>query len=96
MRLMRAVLVTLPSEAVTVAVWLLEMVPAAALNVAEAAPVVTVTDAGTVRAMLLPDSKTVMPEGAAELSVAVQVEEVFVFRLVGLHTSVERVTSVPV
>jgi hypothetical protein len=51
---------------VTVAVWLLEIVPLMAVNVAVIDPAVTVTDAGTVSAVALLDKATLAPaHGAA-------------------------------
>jgi hypothetical protein len=47
--------------AVTVAVWLLAMDPAVAVNVLLLAPADTVTDAGTVSEALLLDSATATP-----------------------------------
>ena len=47
--------------AVTVAVWVVVMVPRLAVNVAEVLLAGTVTDAGTVNAVLLLESPTVLP-----------------------------------
>jgi uncharacterized membrane protein YjdF len=72
---MFAVCVLLFSEAVTVAVWFVEIVPAVAVNVAVVEPDATVTVPGTVNAPTLLDSETVaLPAGAAPFSETVQVE----------------------
>jgi len=61
--------------AVTVTVWFAVTVPAVAVKVAVVAPAPTVTEAGTVRAMLVSVSFTVAPPvGAAIERVALQVE----------------------
>jgi len=65
-KLMVAVCELLPKVAVTVADCEAVKVPAVALNVAEAAPAATVTDAGTVSAVLLLARATALPPvGAA-------------------------------
>jgi len=70
-----AVLVLLLYVAVMVALWLLLIVPAVAVNVLVVDPAATVTEAGTVNSALLLDSVTdAPPAGAAEESVTVQVE----------------------
>lgn len=72
--------------AVTVADWLLAMVPAVAVNVAVVAPAVTVFDDGTVSKALLLDKETeVPPLGAAWFSVIVHVEVPAELTLVGLQ-----------
>jgi hypothetical protein len=85
--------------AVTTAVWLVEIVPAAAVKVALARPDCTVTEAGTVRAAALLESDTAAPlEPAALESVTVQEEVPAEVRLVGVHdnelTSVEGTTEI--
>jgi hypothetical protein len=64
---LRVVLCELPpKEAVTVAVCVVVMVPRLAVNVAEVLLAGTVIDAGTVNAVLLLESPTVLPpDGAA-------------------------------
>ncbi|HWB99179.1 MAG TPA: hypothetical protein VG672_20865 [Bryobacteraceae bacterium] len=80
----------LPSVAVTVADWALLMVPAVTVKVAELAPAATVTEAGVVSRLLLSDRVTAEPpEGAAALSVTVQVLEAREARLVGLQLRLE-------
>jgi len=62
--------------AVTLAVWSLVMVPAAAVKLAEVAPVGTMTDEGTLRAPTLLDRDTAAPPAAAAFDrLTVQVEE---------------------
>ena len=61
--------------AVTVTVWLAVTVPALALKLPAVAPAATVTDVGTVSAVLLSDSVTALPPvGAAAERVTVHVE----------------------
>jgi hypothetical protein len=97
-RLMVAVCEPLPRVAVTVAVWLLAIVPAAvALKVAVVAPAATVTDAGTVSEVLLLASVTLDPPvGAAWVSVTVQVLTAFCPRLMGLQPTPEMRTDADV
>ena len=65
-----------------------EIVPAVALNVAEVADAATVTEAGTVSAVLLLDTEMLAPPaGAAFESVTVQVLLAFAFKLVGEHAT---------
>jgi hypothetical protein len=60
-----AVCALLPRVAVTTAVWVVVTAPAVAAKVAEVAPAATVTEAGTVSAVLLLESATaVAPVGA--------------------------------
>jgi hypothetical protein len=74
--------------AVTVAVWLLEIVPLVALKVAVADPAATVTVAGTVSAAALLDKATLAPPvGATWVSVMVQMLEELCPRPVGLQLS---------
>jgi len=85
-RLMAALCVLLPKLAVTVADWLLPMVPLVAVNVFEVDPAATVTDVGTVnRALLLDNDTVVPPDGAAWFRVIVQVLEALGPKLVGLQ-----------
>jgi hypothetical protein len=73
-RLIAAVLDTPLRVAVSVALCVLVMVPAVALNVVEVDAAGTVTEVGAVSRVLLSDSvTTVPPVGAAELMVTVQV-----------------------
>jgi hypothetical protein len=70
------------------------MLPAVAVNVAEAAFAGTVTEAaGTGSRVLLLANDTTLPAGAAALNATVQVVAAPEFRLVGLHTSEESVTD---
>ena len=71
--------------AVTVAVPLVVMVPAAAVKVAVVALAATATEAGTVRAALLDASETVVTAGLEFESVTVQVELVLEVRVEGEH-----------
>jgi hypothetical protein len=65
-----------------------------ALKVAVIAAAATVTEAGTLKAVLLLLSATLAPPvGAACVSVTVQVLEAFCPKLVGLHTSVDTKTG---
>ena len=67
---------------------LLIVVVVVALNVAVVAAAGTVTDAGTLKAVLLLLSDTLAPPvGAGCVRVTVQVLDAFCPRLVGLHTS---------
>lgn len=64
------------------------------LNVADMAPALTVTDAGTFNVALLSDSATTAPPvGADWLRVTVHALEAFEPRLVGLHETAETVTD---
>jgi len=73
---------------------LLLTVAVVALNVAEVEPAATVTDAGTVRAELLPDNATTEPPlGADCVMVTVQLLEEFGPRLVGLHDTDDTSTA---
>lgn len=74
--------------AVTVAVWLLVIVPAVAVNVALVAAELTVTDAGTPKELLLLASETAAPPlGAACDRVTVQVLVTPVPMVAGAHAS---------
>jgi hypothetical protein len=65
---------------------LLLTVAVVTLNVADVAPALTVTDAGTFNVALVSDSATAAPPvGADWLRVAVHVLEAFEPRIVGLH-----------
>jgi hypothetical protein len=76
--------------AVTVALWVVLIVPAVAVNVAEVPLAGTVTDAGTVSEALLSERATLdPPAGAALFRVTVQVVEAPEFTLVGLHAKLE-------
>ena len=67
---------------------MLVKLPAVALNVADASPELTATDAGTVNGVLVSVSVTAAPPlGATLLSVTVQVLEAFGPILLGLHVS---------
>jgi hypothetical protein len=78
------------SVAVMVAAWVVLMVPRLAANVADALLTGTVTDAGTVSAVLLLESPTVLPPlGVVWVRVTVQVLEAPEFTLVGLQTSAD-------
>ena len=67
---------------------MLVMVPAVAVNVFVVAPAATVTEAGTVRRLLLLVSETVAPPaGAAADNVTVQVEVALLARLVSVQPS---------
>jgi hypothetical protein len=73
---------------------LLATVVVVALNVAVVAAAATVTDVGTVRvALVLVSVTTAPPDGAACVSVTVQVLDAFGPRLVGLHASVDTKTD---
>ena len=78
-----------PRVAVTVAVWLLDMLAlAVAANVAVVAPELTVTDAGTVRRPLLLASVTIEPPaGAVWVRVVVHVEVPLPLRAAGVHVT---------
>jgi hypothetical protein len=83
-----AVLETPLSVAVTTAVWLADIVPATALNVALVLAAGIVTEAGTLSRVLLSDSVTVVPPaGAGPLNVAVHVLAPPEARVAGLHCS---------
>lgn len=74
------------TDAVTAAVWLVEMVPAAAVKFADAAPDATVTEAGTVSAALLLERATVTPAAPAACdSVTAHTDVPPELRLVGAH-----------
>jgi hypothetical protein len=74
------------SEAARVAVWPDVIVPAEAVNVAVVAPVVTATEAGTVRTPLaLLVMVTLVPAVAALLRVMVQVVDAVEAREAALH-----------
>lgn len=76
----------------TVALWELAIVPALAVKAAVVAPAATVTDAGTLNALLLDERLTTVPPlGAASDSVIVQVEDEADSKLAGLHCSAETV-----
>jgi len=61
-------------------------VPAAAVKVAELAPAAAVTEAGTVRKEVLPESANVAPPaGAGWLRMTVQVAALLESKLEGLH-----------
>jgi hypothetical protein len=80
------------SDVVTVAVWLVDTVPAVAVKLAEVAPAGTVTEAGTVRAVLLEDSATVEPPaGAGCDNVTAQVEVPPEVTVVGVHCAASEV-----
>src|SRR5580700_2739882 len=80
----------LPKVAVTVPDWLVVIAAAVALKVAEVLFAGTVTDVGTMSAVLLLESPTALPpEGAPWLSVTVQVLAVPEFTLVGVQDSAE-------
>jgi hypothetical protein len=69
-------------------------VPAVAVKVAVVAAAATVTEAGTVKELLLSAIVTVVPPvGAAFERVTVQVLVPLEFRLVGVQASEERVTG---
>ena len=70
------------------------MVVVVALNVPVVTPAATVTDAGTVSAVLVSLKVTAAPPaGAACVNVTVQVLDAFCPRLVGLHASDDTVTG---
>ncbi len=77
--------------AVTVAFWLELTVPVLALKVAEATPLDTVTDDGTVSSVLLSDSVTVVALVAAFDSVTVQTALEFEEIVAGEHATAESV-----
>ena len=80
------------SDAVIVAAWLLLTVPAVALNDAVDELAATVTDAGTVKAVLLSEIRILKPPlGAACVSFAVQVDVEPATKPLGEHCSVETV-----
>ena len=79
--------------AVTVAVWLLPIVPAVAVKVAVVALAETATEPGTVNAALLLDSETVPPP--VPLIVTVQVDVPPEFRLPGAHDTLLSVGGAP-
>src|SRR5580700_2951547 len=89
-RLKVALCEELPKVAETVPDWLVVIVPTVALKVAEVLFAATVTDAGTVSEALLLESPTALPpDGAAWLSVTVQVLAAPEFTLVGVQASAE-------
>ena len=69
------------------------MVPAVAVKVAVVELAATVTDAGTVRSALFPDTVTVVAAVGAFDSVTVQVLLAEEFRLVGVHANDVSVTG---
>jgi hypothetical protein len=70
------------------------MLPLVALNVAEVAAAVTVTEAGTVNTVLLLFSVTTAPPlGAAFVRLTVQVLDPFAPRLLGLHVKEDTDTA---
>jgi len=74
------------NEAVTIAVWLVEIVPAVAVKFAAVAPDATLTDGGTLNAVTLLERATVIPpEPAACDSVTEHADVPPEPRLVGLH-----------
>jgi hypothetical protein len=90
-----AVLDTPLRVALSVAAWLLAIVPAVAVKVAEDDPAWTFTDVlGTGRSELLLDTDTaVPPDGAGPLSATVHVVVPSESRLVGLHVNELRATG---
>jgi hypothetical protein len=79
---------------VTVELWSLGMLVVVALKVAVVAAAATVTDAGTVRVVLVLVSVTnAPPAGATLVNVTVHVLEAFCPRLAGLHPSVDTRTG---
>jgi hypothetical protein len=77
-----------------VAVWLLAIVPVVALKLAVLAAAATVTDAGTVRDVLLLDSVTTAPPaGAIWVKVTVQALVALGPKLVGLQASEDTSTG---
>jgi len=82
--------------AVTVAVWLVVIVPAVAVKVADVPLAGTVTHAGTVSAKPLPESATILPPaGAAWLSVTVQVVDAPEANVPGLQINEVRLNVPP-
>jgi hypothetical protein len=74
--------------AVTAADCALVTLPATAENVAILAPEATVTEAGTVKSVVLLDNEMLAPPaGAGEDKVIVQVDTALLVRLVGVHPS---------
>ena len=93
-RVKLAVWEALFSVAVMVAVWLVVMVPRLAVKVVEVLLAGTVTEAGTLSAVLLLERATALPPvGAAWFRVTVQVVDAPEFTLVGLQASVETSTG---
>ena len=85
------------SVAVSAADWIpaVRIVPVVAVKVAVVLPAATVAEGGTLSAGLLLASDTVSPpEGAAWLSVTVQVEELPEGKVVGLQASAETTGAV--
>ena len=81
-----AVTVELFRDAVRIAVALLAILPAVAVNVAEVDPAATASDAGTVSAALFEDSDTFAPPVGAELvRVSVQVLVALDVNVLGEH-----------
>ncbi|MFZ1147688.1 MAG: hypothetical protein WB359_23775, partial [Bryobacteraceae bacterium] len=79
--------------AVTTAVWLVVMAPAVAVKLAEVEPEATLTEAGTVNAVTLLESVTVMPPVPAACdSVTEHADVPPELRLAGLHDT--RLTDV--
>ena len=64
------------------------------MNDAEDPPDGTITEAGTIRNVLLLESATVAPEGTVWLSVTVQLEELPAGKDVGLQAKLERIGEV--
>lgn len=80
----------------TVAVWLLVIVPAVAVKVAVVAPEATVTEAGTLTAALLLESDTTAPPvGAACVIVTVQVDVLPELTVAGLQPTLLRLVVEP-
>ena len=89
-----AVVVALLSDAVIVALPLVEIVPAAAVNVAVVELAAIVTDAGTVKDALLDARPTeVFPLRAALLSVTVHVVLVLELKLEAVHWTDDKLTG---
>lgn len=90
-RLILAVCELLPSVAATVAAWLLGMFAlAVAVNVAVVAFAATITDAGTVKSVLLLESDIVEPvAGAAVLRITEQFALLLGLMLIGLQVTEE-------
>jgi hypothetical protein len=89
-RVMEAVAEVPLSDAVIVAAWLVLTEPAAALNAAVELPAPTVTEAGTVKMVLLSESETLEPPvGAACVKVTVQADVELATTLLGEHCTAE-------
>ena len=77
-----------PKDAVIVAVWSDVTAAAVGENIAEEVPAATVTEPGTVRAVLLVETETALPPaGAAVVSVTVHAEAPGVFTVAGLQVT---------